>query len=165
MINMLAFEGVVSVDPKLVEFDGDRCLLDFRVGHPRSWIGNDGRERSEWVHLDCKVLSAKRARALAKIIHKGMRLAVTGELRETTREGESGNRYFHWVYVIDVSLPVRQQTNGTTSAAQGATKAAPKVTVLTRQAEPDLAGTSERPNVAQQHAAEAMTELGIALEA
>jgi single-stranded DNA-binding protein len=155
MLNVIVLEGVIATDPKLVEFDGDRALLDLRIGHPREWVDARGEAHTEWVHLDAKVCSAKRARALAKFLVKGMRVSLTGELRETRRESEGQpTRYFHWVFVQELSLPAKP-SGGTTSTSAGP-KAQAKVTVCARSVE--SAARSVRAD-----ADEALRELGVPL--
>lgn len=162
MLNQIVLEGIVATAPKLVEFNAERALLDFRIGSPRTWWDAAAQqERTEWVHLDAKVTSAKRARALAEIVRQGMRLTVRGEYRETHREIEGQKRTFVYVHVEDVSLPAKPQPQQ--APQEAAPKAKPKVTTLggRKGAQPEI--TAAHPEPRSSPDAEALAALGVEL--
>lgn len=85
-INAVALLGNLGGDPDTIKGG-----IAFRLATSRRFRDSDGHEQehTDW-HRVC--VFGKRGEALAKILHKGSRLYVSGELRTSSYDDKDGAR-------------------------------------------------------------------------
>lgn len=103
-INTVAFDGNLTYDPELRSTTDGTAVLNFGVA-----ISEVRRLGDEYVEdpvfVDCVVFGG-RAESLARILHKGMKVACQGRLRFSAWETQDGQRRTKLsVSVKEVSLP------------------------------------------------------------
>lgn len=78
-INQVSISGNLVKDAEFKTLANDNCACNFCVA-----VNDRRKQGDEWVevanYVDCAVYGA-RARALAKYLHKGTKVAVSGKLR------------------------------------------------------------------------------------
>lgn len=108
-INKVIIAGNVCRDPELRQTPAGNSVLLFGLAVNDS-IKN--KQTGQWEDrasfFDC-VVFAHQAEALSNIICKGMKLTVSGKLRQQTWEKDGQKRSKVEIYVDEVELPPRQQ--------------------------------------------------------
>lgn len=119
-INHITLAGNVTRDPELRRA-GQGQVLKFGLAVSDSWVNKATGNRDERTDFfDCEVWGA-RAEALARIVRKGMKLTVCGQMRSNQREMQDGSKRTFWaVRVSEVELPAKDA-----QAAQGGVQGAP----------------------------------------
>lgn len=118
-INHITLAGNVTRDPELRQA-GQGQVLKFGLAVSDSWVNKATGNRDEHTDFfDCEVWGA-RAEALARIVRKGMKLTVCGQMRSNQREQPDGTKRTFWaVRVSEVELPAKGA-----QAAQGGAQGA-----------------------------------------
>ena len=92
-MNKAILIGRLGTDPELKFVgDGSKALLRFRLATSKTWRdkqSGDKQERTEW-HTVC--VWGKRAEGLNKVLEKGARIGVEGELRTREWEAQDGGK-------------------------------------------------------------------------
>lgn len=90
-LNRVLLLGNLGADPELRNTSGGQVVLKMRLATATTFRGNDGtrRERTEWHSV---IVWGRRAEALAKILTKGTRLFVEGEIRSSSYETSAGEK-------------------------------------------------------------------------
>lgn len=108
-INKVLLTGNVCREPELRQTPAGNSVLLFGLAVNDS-IKN--KQTGQWEDrpnfFDC-VIFAHQAEALAKIIVKGMKLTISGKLRQQTWEKDGQKRSRVEIYVDEVELPPRNQ--------------------------------------------------------
>lgn len=106
-INHITVAGNVTRDPELRQV-GQGHVLKFGLAVSDSWVNKVTGNRDEHTDFfDCEVWGP-RAEALARIVRKGMKLAVCGQMRSNQREQPDGSKRTFWaVRVSEVELPAK----------------------------------------------------------
>lgn len=104
-INQIAITGNLVADPELRQTRGGTGVLNFRIA---SNYAVKNRETGEWEdrpnYVSCVILGA-RAEPLSRILHKGLKVCVSGSLRYREWEGEDGQRHsMHEIHAESVVL-------------------------------------------------------------
>lgn len=122
-INQIAITGNLVADPELRQTRGGTGVLNFRIA---SNYAVKNRETGEWEDrpnfVSCVILGA-RAEPLSRILHKGLKVCVSGSLRYREWQGEDGQRHsmheIHADSVVIMSQP-RDNAHQTRQEPQGA---------------------------------------------
>lgn len=121
-INRVVLLGNLGADPDKIR-DG----IALRLATSRRWMDDGGarQERTDWHRV---VLFGKRAAALATMLRKGSRIAITGEMRSSEYTDKDGaKRYGVDVFADDVVLldPAPEGRQGRRSAPRDEADDAP----------------------------------------
>lgn len=88
-VNKVTLLGRLGADPELRFSTNGNAVLSFRMATTKTWLDRNGQkqERTEWHRV---VFWKKTAEQLEKLLHKGGRVFVEGELRtqEWERDGQ-----------------------------------------------------------------------------
>ncbi len=100
-INKVMITGNLTRDPELRQTPGGTGILQFGVAvndRARNQKTGEWEDRPNFV--DCVIFGA-RAEAMARILAKGMRVAVEGKLRYSSWQDKEGNRRSKLEVVVD----------------------------------------------------------------
>ena len=91
-LNRVTILGNLGADPELKMTQGGQAVLRLRVATTTSYLdrNNQRQERTEWHSVS---VWGKRGEALSKILGKGERIYVEGEIRTSTYEKDGEKRY------------------------------------------------------------------------
>ncbi len=90
-MNTVYLLGNLGTDPELRQTSGGE-LLRLRLATNESWLDKN-QERQERVEWHTVILWGKRAAALSRILTKGSRVMVEGNLRTSSYEKDGSTRY------------------------------------------------------------------------
>lgn len=114
MVNVWTVSGNVGADAELRSTAAGEKVLSFRMANK---VGFGDRAVSQWVDVS---LWGKRGEAIANYVKKGMKVTVSGELRQedfTRRDGTPGTKLA--LRANDVDLPARSEGGGGQSGGGG----------------------------------------------
>lgn len=103
-LNKCMLIGNLGADPELRQTTGGVSVLQLRLATSRSWLDKNKvrQEMTEWHQV---VVWGKRGEGLAKILSKGSRLAVEGEIRYSDYEDKEGiKRYRTTIHALGITL-------------------------------------------------------------
>jgi single-strand DNA-binding protein len=102
-LNRAALLGNLGADPELRATQSGTSVLRLRVATTSSYVDRDKErhERTDWHDV---VLFGKRAEALGRVLRKGERVYVEGELRTSSYEKDGEKRYRTEVHAQHVVL-------------------------------------------------------------
>jgi single-strand DNA-binding protein len=102
-LNQVMLLGNLGQDPELKVTQGGKSILKLRLATSSSYLDQGGQriERTEWHTV---TVFEKRAEGLAKILHKGSKLMVSGEIRTSSYEKDGEKRYSTEIIAKDVIL-------------------------------------------------------------
>lgn len=91
-LNRVTLLGNLGADPELKVTAGGQAILKLRLATTSSYLdkSNTRQEKTEWHSI---TMWGKRGEGLAKILKKGDRLYVEGELRTSSYEKDGEKRY------------------------------------------------------------------------
>lgn len=115
-VNVVVLTGGLTRDPELGALPSGTEVLNFSVGFSSPARGADGAYAERSNYADCAVFGA-RARSLAQILRKGMRVTVQGRLRFESWEKDGERRSRLSVVADEVSLPPRPRDGGQAAQA------------------------------------------------
>lgn len=126
-INRVFISGNLTRDAELRQTSGGMQVLRFGVAvNDRAKNQQTGQWEDRPNFVDCVAFGA-RAEGLARVLRKGMRVAVDGQLRYSSWQAQDGSRRSKLEVVANgVELPPRQgDGQGATSAASSPLPSAP----------------------------------------
>jgi len=104
-LNQVNLLGNLGADPELRTTQGGQAVLKMRLATSKNYLDKQRQkqERTEWHNV---VVWGRRAEALSKILSKGSRVFITGELRTSSWEPNDGGakRYRTDVVALDIIL-------------------------------------------------------------
>ena len=89
-LNRATLLGNLGDDPDLRTAQNGKSLLKFSVATSQSWIDRESGERKERTEWHRVVIWGKRGEGLAKILIKGSRVYIEGEIRTQRYEDKEG---------------------------------------------------------------------------
>ena len=102
MANIVILHGNLGADPELRVSASGMGILKLRVAtNERVKKGEEWVDHSEWHSV---TVFGKRCEGLAKILHKGSKVMVTGKLRTTSYEKDGIKKYSTEILADDVEL-------------------------------------------------------------
>lgn len=110
-VNKVMLIGRLGADPELRFSTNGNAVLSFRMATTKTWLDRNGQkqERTEWHRV---VFWKKTAEQLEKLLHKGGRVFVEGELRTREWQDRDGNKRttteVHADYIIALERKPRQ---------------------------------------------------------
>lgn len=126
-INMVFISGNLTRDAELRQTSGGMRVLRFGVAvNDRAKNQQTGQWEDRPNFVDCVAFGA-RAEGLARVLRKGMRVAVDGQLRYSSWQAQDGSRRSKLEVVANgVELPPRQvDGQGAPAAASSPRPSAP----------------------------------------
>jgi single-strand DNA-binding protein len=107
-VNKVILMGNLGADPELKMTNGGTAVMSLRLATTRrEKKGDDWHDVTEWHSV---TVWAKRAEALSKILVKGSKILVEGELRTRSWEDQDGNkRYKTEVHAQEIELCDRRR--------------------------------------------------------
>lgn len=113
-LNRAQLIGHIGREPELkYTQQGSKPVLRFSLATSDRWIDDNGnkQERTEWHTV---LVWGKRAEGLAKLLHKGSRVFVEGQLRTRCWEKEGQKHYSTEINMTEIDLlsPKRDQDGG-----------------------------------------------------
>lgn len=102
-MNQVVLMGNLGADPELRQTEKS-ALLKMRLATSKTWVNDKGvkQEATEWHQI---TVWGKRAEGLAKILSKGDRILVVGEIKTRSYEGKDGEkRYSTEIHASDIEL-------------------------------------------------------------
>lgn len=102
--NKVILIGNLGADPELRVTNGGQSVMTLRLATTRSYLDKNKvrQENTEWHQV---AIWGKRAAGLAKILKKGSRLAVEGELRYSEYDDKDGvHRWRTTIHALGVTL-------------------------------------------------------------
>lgn len=106
-INMVCISGNLTRDPELKSNKSGTSVLEFSVAvNDRVKEGNEWKDRPNYIDV---VLFGARADSLARIMHKGDKVCVTGKLHWSSWEKDGQKRSKINVYADNVELMSRRE--------------------------------------------------------
>lgn len=92
-LNQVELLGNLGADPELRMTPNGTAVLKLRLATSKSYLDSNRvrQERTEWHSV---IVWNKRAEALAKILSKGSRIFVGGELQTSSWEDEHGSKRY-----------------------------------------------------------------------
>ena len=123
-INRVFISGNLTRDPDLRQTSGGTQVLRFGVAvNDRTKNQQTGQWEDRPNFVDC-VAFGNRAQGLSRVLAKGMRVAVDGQLRYSSWQAQDGSRRSKLEVVVNgIELPPRQGA-GQAAPAAGAPRAA-----------------------------------------
>lgn len=103
-LNKVFLIGNLGADPELRMTNAGTAVLSLRLATTRSYLDANKvrQENTEWHQV---VIWGKRGEGLAKILKKGSRLAVEGEIRYSQYTDKEGiERYRTTIHTLGVTL-------------------------------------------------------------
>jgi len=102
-LNQVMLLGNLGQDPELKVTQEGKSILKLRLATSSGYLDKQGQrvERTEWHSV---TVFEKRAEGLAKILHKGSKLFVKGEIRTSSYEKNGEKRYSTEVVAQDILL-------------------------------------------------------------
>jgi single-strand DNA-binding protein len=104
-MNKVYLLGNVGADPELRQTSGGE-LLRLRLATNERWLDKN-QERQERVEWHTIILWGKRAAALSRILTKGSRVMVEGNLRTSSYEKDGATRYSTEIRASNIYLAGR----------------------------------------------------------
>ncbi len=101
-MNKVYLLGNLGADPELRQTSGGE-LLRLRLATNERWLDKN-QERQERVEWHTVILWGKRAAALSRILTKGSRVMVEGNLRTSSYEKDGATRYSTEIRASNVFL-------------------------------------------------------------
>jgi len=100
-MNRVTLMGNLGADPELKYFEGNTKVLRLRLATTESWRDKEGvqQERTEWHSV---TVFGNRGEALSRILKKGDRLLIEGNLRTKSYEKDGVRKYFTEVIAREV---------------------------------------------------------------
>lgn len=100
-LNRAQLMGNIGADPDLRFTQGGQPVLNFRMATTTSYLDKDNarQERTEWHDV---VVWGKRGEGLAKILTKGEKVYVEGEIRTEQYEKDGEKRYRVKIHATNV---------------------------------------------------------------
>ena len=123
-INKVAITGNLGNEPELRQTSSGKFVLTFSVAVNERIPDNNGgwTDRPNWIKC---VVFGNRATALDNILSKGMKVAVSGRLRQSTYEKDGYKRNSVEVIADEVDIMSSRNAEAAQSNAQAAQGAAP----------------------------------------
>lgn len=115
-LNRATILGNLGADPELRLTSGGDAILRLRVATASSYLDRAGTrvERTEWHSVS---VWGKRGEALARLLHKGSRVYVEGELRTSSYDDKDGiKRYRTEIVAREVILAGAPRSSSSSSA-------------------------------------------------
>lgn len=102
-MNKVILAGNLGADPELRVTQGGQAVLKIRMATTEKYLdkNNSWQERTEWHQV---TIWGKRGEALAKILEKGSKVLVEGQLRTSSYEKDGEKRYRTEVNATNVEL-------------------------------------------------------------
>ena len=103
-LNKVILIGNLGADPELRMTNAGSAVMTLRLATTRSYLDKNKtrQENTEWHQV---AIWGKRAEGLAKILKKGSRLAVEGEIRYSEYDDKDGvHRWRTTIHAIGVTL-------------------------------------------------------------
>ena len=118
-LNRVTLIGNLGADPELRVLNDGKSVLRLRLATSSSWL-DDNRVRQERTEWHSCTVWGKRAEGLAKILSKGDRLAVEGEIRYSQYDDKDGiKRYRAEISVRNVVLCGSSRSSSSGGAGGG----------------------------------------------
>ena len=93
-LNKVVFLGNLTNDVEIKFTQSNQAVLTVRIAATESFFDQNSKERKERTEFMNAVIWGKRAEALAKILHKGSKIAVDGRLQTRSWEDKQGNKRY-----------------------------------------------------------------------
>lgn len=103
-LNSVTLLGNLGADPELKVSQGGMAVLNLRLATSKSWFDKEKNERQEQTEWHRVVVFQKRAEGLAKILKKGDRICVLGEIKTSSYEKDGVKTYSTSIVANDVIL-------------------------------------------------------------
>jgi len=97
--NQVTLFGNLGADPEL-RMSAKGAMMKMRLATERSWRNKDTNEREKRTEWHSLTMFGPRAEAVAKLLHKGSRIMVTGHL-VTSNYDKDGQKHYRTEIVVD----------------------------------------------------------------
>ena len=106
-MSTLSIAGNLTRDPELRNVSGGRTVVSFSVAENRRWADKSGATQEAVTYLDVTAWGTM-ADHVAKSLHTGDRVLVTGRLEQRSWEGSDGARHTkHELVATEVAASLR----------------------------------------------------------
>ena len=106
-MSTLTIAGNLTRDPELRNVSGGRTVVSFSVAENRRWTDKSGATQEAVTYLDVTAWGTM-ADHVAKSLHTGDRVLVTGRLEQRSWEGSDGARHTkHELVATEVAASLR----------------------------------------------------------
>jgi single-strand DNA-binding protein len=106
-MSTLTIAGNLTRDPELRNVSGGRTVVSFSVAENRRWADKSGATQEAVTYLDVTAWGTM-ADHVAKSLHTGDRVLVTGRLEQRSWEGSDGARHTkHELVATEVAASLR----------------------------------------------------------
>ena len=106
-MSTLTIAGNLTATPELRNVNGGRSVVSFSVAENRRWADKSGATQEAVTYLDVTAWGTM-ADHVAKSLHTGDRVLVTGRLEQRSWEGSDGARHTkHELVATEVAASLR----------------------------------------------------------
>lgn len=110
-VNKVFLLGNLGMDPELRATNSGEAVMRLRLATSKSWLDKTTKQKQERVEWHTVIVWGNRATALAKILTKGMRIHIEGELRTREYELEGVKRWSTEVTAFEIALCEKAPSN------------------------------------------------------